>query len=263
MVLGGSYIPWNKNFFFLKHFFQLWKWWISSGGRAHGKKVFWGQVAHNKNYFYLLNHYSVWNTWGIIQFIFKKLNMNFTVGFIFYPAFGLFTINFLEQYHEVTSFIFHDTTTSHSYFWGNSVVLQNANIGTVTCAVQSWFQKKIIFAWSCGTYTKIIKKSFEKIFIQLPSTLIYSISSYSSGMLGLSSKKILWKLTKAGQSRYINWTPKVWGIAMNPVDHPHGGWTNKGCHPVTPSGWLTKGVKTRKNNIWSNNKIYAPWVKHL
>jgi len=45
---------------------------------------------------------------------------------------------------------------------------------------------------------------------------------------------------------------------MNPVDHSHGGRTNKGCHPVSPTGFLTKGVKTRKNNIWSKNKIYAP-----
>jgi len=51
-------------------------------------------------------------------------------------------------------------------------------------------------------------------------------------------------MTKAGQSRYKGRAPKVRGIAMNPVDHPHGGRTNKGGHPVTPNGWLTKGVKT-------------------
>jgi len=64
-------------------------------------------------------------------------------------------------------------------------------------------------------------------------------------------------MTKAGQSRYKGRAPKVRGIAMNPVDHPHGGRTNKGGHPVTPSGWLTKGVKTRHTAKWSAKKIYA------
>jgi large subunit ribosomal protein L2 len=48
---------------------------------------------------------------------------------------------------------------------------------------------------------------------------------------------------------------------MNPVDHPHGGRTNKGGHPVTPQGFLTKGVKTRKKNSWSKKKLYAPKTK--
>jgi large subunit ribosomal protein L2 len=48
---------------------------------------------------------------------------------------------------------------------------------------------------------------------------------------------------------------------MNPVDHPHGGRTNKGGHPVTPQGFLTKGVKTRKKHSWSKRKIYSPRIK--
>jgi large subunit ribosomal protein L2 len=44
---------------------------------------------------------------------------------------------------------------------------------------------------------------------------------------------------------------------MNPVDHPHGGRTNKGGHPKTPTGFLAKGVKTRKVKIWSKKKIYS------
>jgi large subunit ribosomal protein L2 len=55
---------------------------------------------------------------------------------------------------------------------------------------------------------------------------------------------------KAGRSRWLGRRPKVRGVAMNPVDHPHGGGEGKtsgGRHPVTPWGVPTKGYKTRRN----------------
>ena len=58
------------------------------------------------------------------------------------------------------------------------------------------------------------------------------------------------KLGKAGRSRWLGRRPKVRGVAMNPVDHPHGGGegrTSGGRHPVSPWGKPTKGAKTRKN----------------
>jgi large subunit ribosomal protein L2 len=58
------------------------------------------------------------------------------------------------------------------------------------------------------------------------------------------------KIGKAGRSRWLGNRPKVRGVAMNPVDHPHGGGegrTSGGRHPVTPWGQPTKGKKTRKN----------------
>ena len=58
------------------------------------------------------------------------------------------------------------------------------------------------------------------------------------------------KLGKAGRNRWLGRRPKVRGVAMNPVDHPHGGGegrTSGGRHPVTPWGKPTKGAKTRTN----------------
>ena len=58
------------------------------------------------------------------------------------------------------------------------------------------------------------------------------------------------KLGKAGRKRYLGFRPKVRGVAMNPIDHPHGGGegrTSGGRHPVTPWGVSTKGKKTRRN----------------
>ena len=64
----------------------------------------------------------------------------------------------------------------------------------------------------------------------------------------LDNKNI--KLGKAGRNRYLGKRPKVRGVVMNPVDHPHGGGegrTSGGRHPVTPWGVSTKGKKTRRN----------------
>jgi len=264
MVLGRNYLNKKKDYFYLKYFFQLWEWWIASGGRAHGIKVFRGHVNYCTTYAYNYNFaYKIWNEPGIIQILFKTLKMNFTSALVFYPGLGLISINPLEDLHEPFSFIRHTTYFTSMLPRGDSLILKNSKIGLVIFSIQSYKTKLSRFARSSGCYGKILKKSDGKIFVQLPSSKIYIISEMCSATLGLSSKKNFWKLVKAGESRYISRVPKVRGIAMNPVDHPHGGWTNKGCHPVTPSGFLTKGVKTRKTNTWSKNKIYISRIKSL
>jgi large subunit ribosomal protein L2 len=63
---------------------------------------------------------------------------------------------------------------------------------------------------------------------------------------------------KAGRSRWLGRRPKVRGVAMNPIDHPHGGGEGKssgGRHPVSPTGVPTKGYKTRKKRKVSNRFI--------
>lgn len=262
MALGWYYLNWKWNLFFLKYFFHLWERKISSGGRAHGRKVLWGLVNYNKRYFFNFNfYYSVWNYEGIVQSFLKTLKMNFTTGLIFYPTVGLFSINPIDDLHDVYSYLIHNTMPVETNIWGNSLVLWNGNIGFVVFSVQSQYMKKAILARSAGCYSKILKKSRGWIFLQLPSMLIYTVSELSCATLGLSSKWFLWWMTKAGEARHMFWVPKVRGIAMNPVDHPHGGWTNKGGHPVSPTGWLTKGVKTWKKRKWSQWKIFAPKIK--
>lgn len=262
MAIGRFYLNKKWDMFFLKYFFQLWEWKISSGGRAHGWKVLRGLVNYNKRYFFNFNYYySVWNYTGIIQSFLKTLKMNFTAGLIFYPVMGLFSVNILDDLHDVCSFLKHNTTTINVNVRGNSLVLRNGNIGFVVFCVQTQFAKKSLIAWSAGCYAKILKKSEGKIFLQLPSLYIYTVSENSSATLGLSSKRFLRRMTKAGQAWHMFRVPKVWGIAMNPVDHPHGGWTNKGGHPVTPSGRLTRGIKTWWSGKWSWRKIFAPWLK--
>jgi large subunit ribosomal protein L2 len=92
----------------------------------------------------------------------------------------------------------------------------------------------------------LIKKTGDRAFVQFPSTVVGIIPTNTFATKGMSKKLIIKKITKAGDSKLLGRIPKVRGIAMNPVDHPHGGRTNGGCHPRTPTGFLTKNVKTRK-----------------
>jgi large subunit ribosomal protein L2 len=73
----------------------------------------------------------------------------------------------------------------------------------------------------------------------------------------LNMKRVCWG--KAGRARWLGWRGRVRGVAMNPVDHPHGGGEGKAPqgnpHPVSPWGMKTKGLKTRKPKKYSNQFI--------
>lgn len=92
---------------------------------------------------------------------------------------------------------------------------------------------------AAGTYAKIIKKEKSSTLLRLHSGKYYNLSSQSMGTIGMVSnenhKNI--RLRKAGQSRWKGIRPTVRGVAMNPIDHPHGGGEGRskgGRHPVSP-----------------------------
>lgn len=106
------------------------------------------------------------------------------------------------------------------------------------------------YARSAGTSCQILQKTNFVSKIRLPSGKILDISNNIFATLGIMSntKNKLICLGKAGKNRLKGRRPIVRGIAMNPVDHPHGGRANSGFVYVTPWGRPTKGVKTRKKN---------------
>jgi large subunit ribosomal protein L2 len=94
------------------------------------------------------------------------------------------------------------------------------------------------YARAAGTYCKIISMNFNKdlVKIQLPTGLIKIISIYCFVTLGMASNHNNKKefLTKAGFYRNLGFRPTVRGVAMNPVDHPHGGRTKTNSPELTP-----------------------------
>ncbi len=115
-------------------------------------------------------------------------------------------------------------------------------------------------ARSAGAYARIMASESGIITLKLPSGEMRMVSAKcfaTIGTVGNKSHENI-KIGKAGRSRWLGKRPKVRGVAMNPVDHPHGGGEGKtsgGRHPVSPWGTPAKGYKTRKKNKASNRYI--------
>jgi len=115
-------------------------------------------------------------------------------------------------------------------------------------------------ARSAGAYARIMASESGMITLKLPSGEMRMVPGKcfaTIGTVGNKSHENI-KIGKAGRSRWMGRRPKVRGVAMNPVDHPHGGGEGKtsgGRHPVSPWGTPAKGYKTRKKNKASNQYI--------
>ena len=127
---------------------------------------------------------------------------------------------------------------------GNRTMLKNVPTGSILHSLSIDSNAK--FARSAGLFFQIIQKTSNSCKIRLPSGFIKEVSNESYGTLGSVSnfQHNLISIGKAGRSRWLGIRPSVRGIAMNPVDHPHGGRTNGGRPSVTPWGIPTKGKPT-------------------
>lgn len=143
---------------------------------------------------------------------------------------------------------------------GNTLPLSAIPTGTAIHNIEMKANKGGQIARSAGSCGVIMGRDGKYTLIKLPSGKTYCILSTCHATIGVVSnpehKNI--KLGKAGKARLLRRRPRVRGVAMNPIDHPHGGGegrTSGGRHPVTPWGVPTKGKKTRKKNKASNKYI--------
>jgi large subunit ribosomal protein L2 len=136
---------------------------------------------------------------------------------------------------------------------GFRTVLKNIPTGSViNCLSFSKLKnQKINFIRSAGTFGQIVQKNFLFSKIKLPSNQIIEVPTSSFATIGSVSNNLQKFIVfgKAGRRRLLGNRPSVRGIAMNPVDHPHGGRTNGGRPSVTPWGIPTKGKPTVKKNV--------------
>lgn len=136
---------------------------------------------------------------------------------------------------------------------GNALPLQNIPMGTIIHNVEMKKGKGGQLARSAGTYAQLMAKEGNIAQIRLPSgeVRITAVDCFATiGQVGNTEHENI-SLGKAGRTRWLGKLPHVRGVAMNPVDHPHGGGEGKtsgGRHPVSPWGQPTKGYKTRKKN---------------
>jgi large subunit ribosomal protein L2 len=129
---------------------------------------------------------------------------------------------------------------------GNKLTLENIPFGAIIHSLSLTAKNKATYARSAGTFCQIIQKQFNNCKVRLPSGIIITLPSKSFATLGVVSNSQFNSIYigKAGRNRLKGIRPTVRGIAMNPVDHPHGGRTNGGRPSVTPWGIPTKGKPT-------------------
>ena len=140
---------------------------------------------------------------------------------------------------------------------GNCMPLRNMPLGTTIHCVELKPGKGAQLARSAGTSAQLVAKDGAYVTVRLRSGEMRKIMSECKAVVGevSNSEHNLISLGKAGASRHRGIRPTVRGVAMNPVDHPHGGGegrTSGGRHPVSPWGTPAKGYKTRKNKRTDN-----------
>jgi large subunit ribosomal protein L2 len=135
---------------------------------------------------------------------------------------------------------------------GNALPLKNIPGGTVVHNIELRPGKGAQMARSAGAQAQLVAKEGEYALLKLPSGETRRVMLNCMATVGqvgnLDHENVA--IGKAGRTRWLGKRPHNRGVAMNPVDHPHGGGEGKtsgGRHPVTPWGQPTRGYKTRNN----------------
>src|SRR5437660_3001164 len=132
---------------------------------------------------------------------------------------------------------------------GNCLPLRNIPVGTIIHCVEMLPGKGAQMARSAGASVQLLAREGAYAQLRMHSGEIRKVHVDCRATIGTvgNEEHNLRSIGKAGAQRWRGIRPTVRGIAMNPVDHPHGGRSNGGGHPVSPWGTPTKGYQTRRN----------------
>ena len=135
---------------------------------------------------------------------------------------------------------------------GNAMPMSSIPIGTIIHNVEMKPGKGGQLARAAGTFVQLVGRDAGYALLRLASGEVRMVRAECRATIGAVSNPDQQNIVigKAGRNRWLGRMPSVRGVAMNPIDHPHGGGegrTSGGRHPVTPWGKGTKGTKTRKN----------------
>ncbi len=143
---------------------------------------------------------------------------------------------------------------------GNAMPINSIPVGTIIHNIEMKPGKGGQIARAAGTYAQIVGRDAGYAQLKLTSGEVRMVRGECMATIGAVSNpdQANIKIGKAGRKRWLGKRPAVRGVAMNPVDHPHGGGegrTSGGRHPVTPWGKPTKGKRTRKKKNPSDRLI--------
>ena len=142
---------------------------------------------------------------------------------------------------------------------GNAMPLSKIPLGTVISCIELRPGQGAVIARSAGTFAQLVARDGKYVTLKLPSGEMRLVLAKCVATVGSVSNPDHMNVTlgKAGRSRWLGISPRVRGVAMNPVDHPMGGGEgrNSGGHPRSRNGMPAKGFKTRSKTKYSDKLI--------
>lgn len=193
-------------------------------------------------------HKYLWNIFGFIHRIEYDPKRNSLIALVVYSN-GVMSYVLAQEGLLVGDCI--STKENVAIKNGNTTYLKDIPIGVKINSIELFPNKGAQLIRAAGCYATIVSKFEKSVILKLKSGELRKIDSFCTATIGsISNFQYIYRnFKKAGFYRWKGWLPVVRGVAMNPVDHPHGGGQGKtsgGRPSVTPYGIITKGKPTKK-----------------
>jgi large subunit ribosomal protein L2 len=224
---------------------------INSAGRNNtGKITIFHRGGGHKKKYRKINFYRVENSTGIVCSIEYDPNRNAFIAAVFDFNKNKFFYMLAPKKLSIGDIV--ESGTNAEPKLGNSLPIAEIPVGSFIYNISPKVCKPAQISRSAGTFSKVKEKTLSYAIIELSSGEQRFISPKCYATIGIVSNEsaFLTKKRKAGQSRWLNRRPTVRGVAMNPVDHPHGGGEGKTSGKnKTPWGkYNNKGKTSRTRN---------------
>ena len=219
----------------------------SSGRNNSGRITVRHKGGGHKKKFRTLNFFRVRSATGIVCSIEYDPNRNSNIASIFDISTHHFSYILAPKNLKIGDIVKSGPNAEPKI--GHSLPISKIPVGSYIYNISPKSKKPAQISRSAGTFSRLMEKTLNHAKIELSSGEQRFISVKCYATIGIVSNEFIFltKLGKAGHSRWLNKRPRVRGVAMNPVDHPHGGGEGKKSGSGrTPWGKPTKGRKTSK-----------------
>lgn len=222
----------------------------NKGGRSRSGRItvfHRGSLNHRRSYRYI-NFISFNNVEAVVLDLFFDPNRTAKIALVYYLS-GCCGYIIAAEGLKKGSTVFLGSmppSVEDAFAVGSVLPLKLLPIGFVVHNIELEPSHGMKVCRSAGSFATILKKLNNKVLLKLNSgwnMWLHENCLVSLGVVSNSGQAAIY-IKKAGLVRHMGFRPVVRGIAKNPVDHPHGGRSNKGQHPTTPWGRLTKGKPT-------------------
>jgi large subunit ribosomal protein L2 len=232
---------------------------LSLGHKKHAGRNHHGHITvrHKgsgvKNRIRLLSYNKISNNNvpGVVLTLESDPNRSSFISLVFFKN-GVFTYLLTSMNMQIGDSVVHFSTLPELLTYGSSSIMKNMPAGSLLYNIENYPGYGTKLVRSAGCSALLLKKEKNFCILKMPSGQMKMVSMFSNCFYGTVSNKEykFINLGKAGRTRWLGIRPSVRGIAMNPVDHPHGGGEGRKSGKVcatSPWGKLTKGQKTSRS----------------